>query len=336
MFLVLPCTLHNLYLLPISQLKIKKMKIKNLLLSFYSLTITLTAFAQQQLFKNTDIAVEYTNTITNSVQSASSASPFFTNTFSAAGDWTISSSNGQDWVVGTNPPSGQYSGPMGAITSTTANDGFAMFDSDALASSATNTQDATITYNGTVNCSGYSGVSINFESYHRKFQDSVFVEVSNDAWNTFERFEVHASQAVNDQSDNPEMISINISNVAGNQASVSFRFHYEGQWDYAWMVDDVSFQELQDNNADLTSLNIVQYSIAPANINISGEVTNIGGNTINAMDISWSDGTNSYTDNLTGLNIVPSATYTFTHANQLSLGSPTSVNITDVGLPNDN
>ena len=100
---------------------------------------------------------------------------------------------------------------------------------------------------GTVDCSAYSYVNINFESSHRKFQDSVFVEVSNDAWVTFERYEVHANQAVNDQSANPELVSVNISSAAGNQASVSFRFHYEGQWDYAWMVDDVTFSETPDN-----------------------------------------------------------------------------------------
>ena len=182
--------------------------------------------------------------------SAAAPAPFFTNDFSNASDWTTNDAiNGglQDWVIGTTGPSGSFSQPMGAIASTTTTNGFAMYDSDALGTSATNQQDATITYNGTVDCSAYAFVNINFESSHRKFHDSVFVEVSNDAWLSFERIEVHASQAVNDASDNPEFVSVNISNVAGNQASVSFRFHYEGEWDYAWMVDDVTFTETPDN-----------------------------------------------------------------------------------------
>ena len=48
-------------------------------------------------------------------------------------------------------------------------------------------------------------------------------------------------------SDNPEIVSINISSTAGNQPSVWFRFRYEGQWDYAWMLDDVSLTETPDN-----------------------------------------------------------------------------------------
>ena len=176
--------------------------------------------------------------------------PFFTNDFSNLADWITNDAiwNGsQDWVIGTAGPVGSFSSPMGAIASTTSANGFALYDSDALGVSATNTQDATITYTGTVDCSAYLNVNINFESSHRKFQDSVFVEVSNDAWVTFDRYEVHANQAVNDQSTNPELVSVNISSAAGNQDSVSFRFHYEGQWDYAWMVDDVSFTETPNN-----------------------------------------------------------------------------------------
>ena len=44
---------------------------------------------------------------------------------------------------------------------------------------------------------------------------------------------MHQDLGVNDGSDNPEIVSINISSTAGNQPSVWFRFRYEGQWDYA-------------------------------------------------------------------------------------------------------
>jgi hypothetical protein len=166
--------------------------------------------------------------------------PFFTNDFSDLADWTtndILNNGSQDWVIGTAGPVGAFASPMGAIASTTNANGFALYDSDALGVSATNAQDATITYTGTVDCSAYLNVNINFESSHRKFQDSVFVEVSNDAWLTFERYEVHANQGVNDQSANPEFVSVNISSAAGNQASVSFRFHYEGQWImHGWLM----------------------------------------------------------------------------------------------------
>ena len=92
-------------------------------------------------------------------------------------------------------------------------------------------------------------------------------------------------------------------------------------------IDNIIVDEVQSNNAKLESLNITPYSAAPASINIQGTVKNVGGNTITALDITWSDGINSYTDNLNGLNILPSSTYNFTHADQLSIPAAGNVNI---------
>ena len=93
-------------------------------------------------------------------------------------------------------------------------------------------------------------------------------------------------------------------------------------------IDNVVVRELQDNNAELTSLNMSSLYQAPANITISGTVTNVGGNNISSMDVTWSDGTNSYTDNISSINILPGNTYNFNHNTQLNLPSPNSVNIT--------
>lgn len=87
------------------------------------------------------------------------------------------------------------------------------------------------------------------------------------------------------------------------------------------------FGSQPDNDANLSSLNITQYSLAPATISIAGSITNVGGNNINALDITWSDGTNSYTDNITGLNIATNNSYNFTHSDQLSMPNPGNANI---------
>ena len=151
----------------------------------------------------------------------------------------------QNWVISTTGPVGSFSASLGAISSTSASDGFAMYDSDALNSSYS-PQEAYIQYNGTVDCSSYPYVNIEFESYHRKFRDSIFVEVSIDGIN-WDRYEVHAGQATNTTTANPEFVSVNVSATAGNQPAVYFRFKYEGEWDYAWMIDDVSFAETPNN-----------------------------------------------------------------------------------------
>jgi hypothetical protein len=259
---------------------------KKILLSTCAILVALETFAQSKMaelpkelpikFLANDVPVNY---LPSSSVAASAPAPFWFNEFDNSADWTTYDAlNGglQDWVIGTAGPTGSFSSPMGAIASTTTANGFAMFDSDALGTSATNTQDATITYNGTVDCSAYSYVNINFESSHRKFEDSVFVEISNDAWVTFERFEVHASQVSNESSTNPEFISVNISNVAANQAAVSFRFHYEGQWDYAWMVDDVTFTQTPDNLMSINNAVTGGYWFDYQNYSASGLNTIIG------------------------------------------------------------
>ena len=213
-----------------------------------------TLLGHTQIVNGDDMRIEEKNflsvqpTSINSASSAAPAPPFWSNTFSNPSDWTMVDliyGGLQNWVLSTTGPTGSFSAGLGAISSTSASDGFAMYDSDALNSSYS-PQEAYIQYNGTVDCSSYPYVNIEFESYHRKFRDSIFVEVSIDGIN-WDRYEVHAGQATNTTTANPEFVSVNVSATAGNQPAVYFRFKYEGEWDYAWMIDDVSFAETPNN-----------------------------------------------------------------------------------------
>ena len=225
---------------------------KKLLLTTSLILSTLLSLAQS--VNGDDMRIEEKNflsvqpTSINSASSAAPAPPFWSNTFSNPSDWTMVDliyGGLQNWVISTTGPVGSFSAGLGAISSTSASDGFAMYDSDALNSSYS-PQEAYIQYNGTVDCSSYPYVNIEFESYHRKFRDSIFVEVSIDGIN-WDRYEVHAGQATNTTTANPEFVSVNVSATAGNQPAVYFRFKYEGEWDYAWMIDDVSFAETPNN-----------------------------------------------------------------------------------------
>ena len=211
------------------------------------------AFAQS---KNSNNLNTNTKSIYSSVSSpiisssAAAAPPFWSNDFSNASDWTmVDLLNGglQNWVITTNGPQGGFSNAMGPIASTTAANGFALYDSDALNSQYV-PQQATLTYNGTVDCSQYQYVNINFECHHRVFRDSVFVEISLDNFQTIAgRYRFHEEIALNNSSANPDFVSVNVSSSAGNQSNVYFRFMYEGEWDYAIMIDDVSFSETPNN-----------------------------------------------------------------------------------------
>ena len=106
-----------------------------------------------------------------------------------------------------------------------------------------------------------------------------------------------------------------------------------------YYVDDISVSHEPFNpvgiDAILSNLNVPSYVQFPADVDIAGTVLNYGADTINSMDIVWTDGTNTYTDNITGLSIATLDTYDFTHPDQLSFTTADTANIT-VSIENIN
>ena len=94
-------------------------------------------------------------------------------------------------------------------------------------------------------------VALEFESYYRNFQGDAFVDISTNG-TTWTSYPVHALLPLNESTENPELVSINISAVAANQGTVWARFRYISADDYAWMVDDVAFVEGFSGNLILT------------------------------------------------------------------------------------
>ena len=133
---------------------------KKTLLSLITIFFVNASVAQQKApEENTIHNIKYIESIVPQSSSASSLmpAPFWSNDFSTQSDWTmVDLLNGglQNWVITTNGPVGSYSGTMGVINSTTAANGFALFDSDALNTQYT-PQEATLTYNGTIDCSAW-------------------------------------------------------------------------------------------------------------------------------------------------------------------------------------
>jgi len=169
-------------------------------------------------------------------------------------EWMKGNPNDGPWVIGTNGPSGYYSASMGAINSTTKNNGFAMYDSDGIGVEP-GEQDSKIIYNGTIDCSAYNKVSIMFESYYRKFHGTPYVSISTDGVNWTD-FAVHTNLNVNQSSANPTIVIVNITSVAANQPNVRLRFRYHGEWDYAWMVDDITIFEAPDYDVELQQVRL--------------------------------------------------------------------------------
>lgn len=166
--------------------------------------------------------------------------------FSIPANWVVSNATGNNnnWVIGTAVPAGDF--PIPAILSTTAANGYALYDSDLYCG----TDDASVRTANPIDLSGYNSVVVTFQQYYRNFQGSSFVEVSTNGtdWTSYE---VNAALAVNASTSNPNLAQVNISGAAGGQSQVWIRFRYVGGCDYAWMVDDVAIIPGADNDLEL-------------------------------------------------------------------------------------
>lgn len=161
--------------------------------------------------------------------------------FSDASQWNIGNENdpnNDNWVIGTTAPSGSFA--INPIASTTAANGFALFDSDLLCGG---TQNAWIATANPIDLSAYPGVVLQFEQFYREFQGTCYVETSTNGtdWATTQINVI----GVNSSTPNPQLLSVNLSAIGG-ASSAYFRFRYEGGCDYAWMIDDVELITLPD------------------------------------------------------------------------------------------
>ncbi|MCF8276366.1 MAG: T9SS type A sorting domain-containing protein [Flavobacteriales bacterium] len=175
--------------------------------------------------------------------------------FSDQNAWTFGNAGtpSANWEFTTTGPYGDFSESYGALESTTAANGWAMFDSDALGTGSS-VQDAWVQLANSVDLTGYSSVAVSFQQYYGKFNGFSYLEVSTDG-STWTTFEVNGNQGNNSSTDNPDLVVVNISGaVAANPSTVWIRFRYEGSWDYFWQVDDVAIVEGATNDLAVTKV----------------------------------------------------------------------------------
>jgi len=80
-------------------------------------------------------------------------------------------------------------------------------------------------------------------------------------------------------------------------------------------IDDIQVLSLPNiYDVAIESISLNRFEKAGQNVPISITIKNNLGLPVNSCTVSWSDGTNTYTQNLTGLNIPPLSSYTFSHS----------------------
>jgi hypothetical protein len=191
------------------------------------------------------------------------ATPFFTETFGSgfAGDgsngaWTTGAPAafaGASWYYTNKAASGSFN--IGALNSTTAANGWMIYNSDSIGDKYPTTLPLTgWLMSPVINCTSHASVMVTFEQLFRKFRDSTYVDVSTDGGATWPNtFPVKENNDMSDNTTNaknPTLCRVNITSAAAGQANVKIRFRYYLNYNagvggtFNWLVDDVKVSEV--------------------------------------------------------------------------------------------
>lgn len=244
------------------------------LLAFLGIFVSGTAMAQSKADGIENIPLKYKlkdridQPVENSYRGVGGGGPL----------WSDDMSNPSTWVADYDPTTcdimwevgpgvtvqGELSAPYGNIQSTTASNGFAMIDSDFYGGAVAGTcvEDSWIQTADSIDLTGYDRVVLEFETWYRRYNsEKPYVVISTDGvtWpeltpdtdisgmpNVFDIWPDFPN--VTSLDNNPTLVRLNISDVAGNQPKVWIRFHWTGTWGYAWFVDDVRIVEQPAND----------------------------------------------------------------------------------------
>lgn len=224
--------------------------------------------------------------------------------FSDFGNWVIGTEGGTtpEWELVTTTPT-NVNDFCGAMASPTNANGFGMFDGITyLLDGTVVPADATLTYASTIDCSGATGVTLEFFAFYRAFNsDDVFVEVraGGGAWTAYQLFE---DMPTNDPT-RQEVILQDITAVAAGESDVEVRFRWtelgadpDFGSGYGFGVDDFIVKEAWDYDVALTTTyhrsglgisneNGLEYYEIPEDqiteITFVGKIQNLGGVTQN-------------------------------------------------------
>ena len=230
--------------------------------------------------------------------------PIWSDDFSDPSTWVTdfdATASSLEWEIGMNLGAGGFA-PIDTIQSTTQYNGYAMIDSDEYGgeNGGTEIEDSWFTTASSIDLSANDNVVLEFESQYYKWtyeECYVVISTNNTDWPELTPdtdisgmdnvFHVWPGMETQDNVDNPTLVRINISEVAGGESTVWVRFHWTGTWGYCWFIDDVAIVPQPSDDIVLESAYVShngtgeEYGMIPAsqtgqNMLIGSDVYNFG------------------------------------------------------------
>jgi len=161
-----------------------------------------------------------------------------------------------DWEIITDVNASPFGG-LNPINLPGADNGFAFINGDAQGEGSV--QNSWFEYTEPIDLSGAENVSFVFSQVTRNFATTYFVDFSVDGGESWIPVQVNVDLAVNTNTDNPEVETINISDIAGNQSDVRVRFNFVADWGWFWAVDDLAIIETPSFDAVLNAAYFDEY-----------------------------------------------------------------------------
>lgn len=193
---------------------------------------------------------EHPNTINSTERT--SGEVLYEDDFSVASNWTMTALlETANWEIVTEEPT-VVNDYVGTMASTTEANGFALFNGiQYLVHGTVTPQNATLTFNTTLNCLDVENVTLEFEQRYRHFYyEQTWVEVSDNDGVSYDYTYAINSDAVSNAPSTQNLERINITAAAAGKEFVKIRFRWistEGGLDfgsgYAWMIDDFKVRD---------------------------------------------------------------------------------------------
>lgn len=170
-----------------------------------------------------------------------------------------------------------------------------------------------------INLSAASTVYLKFDSYfygatYQSATETASVQYSTDGGSTWT-----SAGNISTSTSGWLTSAINLTSQLAGQSNVKIGFKYDdaGGWLYGCCVDNVTLFQPAPFEAALTAITPAtaspqSFSTVSSNVTLGGTITNNGSSAITAITVKYNDGTNTYTTNLSSLNIAPFGTYNFT------------------------
>ncbi|MCO6489212.1 MAG: choice-of-anchor J domain-containing protein [Phaeodactylibacter sp.] len=114
--------------------------------------------------------------------------------------------------------------------------------------------------------------------------------------------------------DEWQSLFLSLGEYSGDTVWIAFEYRDGGSWNYGFCVDDVKITALPGHEVRLLDITTLRYHELNSDIAIKGSFRNLGAETLTSLTVNWSDGVETYSEEITGLNVATGEDYNFTHS----------------------